>query len=130
MRNKASLVLMEQLIMLLVFALAASACLGIFSAARNISLSAERQDTAVLLAQTGAETLKRCGGDFSAAAEELNGTAAGKTALIPGDGGYLLHLRETDSGISGLGTAALWVTHESDPSEILFVLETAWQEVD
>lgn len=128
MKNKATLVLMEQLIMLLIFALAAAACLGIFSAARNISLSAARQDQAVLLAQNGAEAVKHCRGDLSEAAAFLNGTREDDTVSVPCDGGYWLFIRKTDPGIPGLGTAVITVTAGNAPEDVLFSLETAWQE--
>ena len=58
MKSKASLSLMELLVMVLIFALAAALCLQTFAKARSISLETARQDEAVLLAQNSAELLK------------------------------------------------------------------------
>ena len=58
MRSKASLFLMEQLVMVLVFALAAALCLNAFVQAQRISDAAAWQDEAALTAQNAAELLK------------------------------------------------------------------------
>ena len=48
MKSKASLFLMEQLVMVLIFALAAVLCLGIFVRANKISSETARRDKAVI----------------------------------------------------------------------------------
>ena len=58
MRSKAPLVLMEQLVMVLVFALAAAVCLRLFVGAENIAQETARRDEAVIVAQNAAELLK------------------------------------------------------------------------
>ena len=58
MRSKAPLVLMEQLIMVLVFAIAAALCLRVFAGSGNLSKQYEMTDRAVLEAQAVAESLK------------------------------------------------------------------------
>lgn len=58
MKNKASLLLMEQLVMILVFALCAALCLQCFVAADEISRETALRDRAVLLAQNTAECMK------------------------------------------------------------------------
>lgn len=58
MKNKASLLLMEQLVMILVFALCAALCLQGFVAADRISRETALRDEAVVLAQNTAEALK------------------------------------------------------------------------
>jgi hypothetical protein len=126
-KSKASLILMEQLIMLLVFALAAAACLGIFSAARDIGLSAKRQDEAVLLAQNGAEILKHTAGDLQKTAAMLGGTIRENRLCAPREDGLSLQIQKTDSQIPGLGQANLWVIHGD--SDVLFSLTVCWQEV-
>ena len=60
MKNKAPLPMMEQLIMILVFALTASLCLQGFSLADRMSRRHEAREQAVVLAQNTAETLKAC----------------------------------------------------------------------
>ena len=63
MRNKAPLALMEQLVMVLVFALAAALCVQALVLADNRSREMEHRDRALLEAQNAVETLKSCGGD-------------------------------------------------------------------
>jgi len=58
MRSKAPLALMEQLIMVLVFAAAGALCLRLFVAADKMSENATALDSAVIQAQTAAEILK------------------------------------------------------------------------
>lgn len=130
MKSKASLVLMEQLIMLLVFALAAAACLAIFTAAHSISLSARRQDEAVILAQNSAEILKYHAGDLQKTAAALEGSLQDDTAYIPGNDGLYLQIQKTASLIPGLGQAELLVMHAQSDSDILFSLTVCWQEVN
>lgn len=58
MRNRASLQLMEQLIMILVFGVAAALCLQVFAKSAEISRKTACQDEAVLTAWNGAELYK------------------------------------------------------------------------
>ena len=61
MRNKSRLVLIEHMIMLLVFALAASVCVRIFVGAEQLSGRYEATDRAVVAAQNAAELMKKKG---------------------------------------------------------------------
>ena len=110
MKNKASLSLMEQLVMILVFALAAALCLGAFARADSIHKQTSRRETAVQIAQNGAEILKS-GGEL----EDLS---------LPE--GYTLALHPLDADTPGLALAEIAVSYEEDA---LFTLKTAWQEV-
>lgn len=125
MKNRTSLVLMEQLVMVLVFALAAALCLGVFVKADQISQETARRDEAVLLAQNGAEVLKSCAGDMEEAAQILGGslTENGLTVL---SAGYTMNVELVESGVPGLGQARICVYLENEP---LFDLRTGWQEV-
>ena len=58
MRSKTPLALMEQVVMVLVFALAAALCLRVFAFSNQLSQRNEDIDHAVLLAQNTAEMLK------------------------------------------------------------------------
>ena len=53
MKSKAPLALMEQLVMVLVFALAAALCVQAFFASDRMSRQGEARDRAVLLADSG-----------------------------------------------------------------------------
>lgn len=137
MKNRTSLVLMEQLVMVLVFALAASVCLRAFARADRISAEISRQDRAVYLAQNGAETLKACGGDFDEAAQLLGGAVQGNRLIVSYDenwnrtesaGAYRLEIEKNSTQTPGLGQAQVRILGTGD--EALFSLELAWQEVD
>ena len=61
MRSKSPLALMEQVVMVLVFALAAALCLRVFVFSDQASERNEAVDRAVLEVQNAAETLKSTG---------------------------------------------------------------------
>ncbi|MBP3672448.1 MAG: hypothetical protein J6J18_01310 [Oscillospiraceae bacterium] len=137
MKNRTSLVLMEQLVMVLVFALAASVCLRAFARADRIATEISRQDRAVYLAQNGAETLKACGGDFDETARLLGGTVQGDRLTVSYDenwnrtesaGACRLEIEKTGTQTPGLGQAQVRVLGSG--GEALFSLDLAWQEVD
>ena len=77
MKSRAPLALMEQMVMLLVFALAAALCLQAFVRSDNISRQSEARDRAAMLVQSAAEAIQSYGGDacdsFAGAAELLGG---------------------------------------------------------
>lgn len=125
MKHKASLTLMELLVMVLVFSLAAAACLGCFAGAAAIHRETERLDRAVLLAQNGAEALKAAGGDLEAAAQSLGGSIE-KDTLTVHTGELRLSVQRQPSGIPGLGQALAEVW---DGEGSLFRLTVRWQEV-
>ena len=108
MKSRATLTLMELLVMVLVFSLAAAVCLRLFAGAANLSQETARQDRAVVLAQNAAESLK-AGKDPVLSEEELE-----------------VSVTELDSGIPGLKQVQITVFFEE---EILFTLQTGWQEV-
>ena len=145
MRSKAPLVLMEQMIMLLVFALAAALCLQAFVKSDGISRRNEARDRAVTLAQTVAETIRHCGGEgndpLRQTAEELgyayypnslnqdfdenwNPIATPAETL---DGlAYSLTATLVDSGVNGLGKAHV-IVFEAGGGGTRFELDVTWQ---
>lgn len=110
MKSRASLVLLEQLVMVLVFALAAALCLRCFAKAEALSAQTARRDEAVRMAQNAAELLK-----------------AGREPQVPSEQGFTLAIQEADTDIPGLQQAEIRVFYEE---EVLFTLTTGWQEVD
>ena len=78
MRSKTPLAMMEQLLMLLVFALAALVCLQVFVFSGQTSRRNEARDRAVLEAQNAAEELKSLRGDITLAAELYGGSCDGQ----------------------------------------------------
>jgi hypothetical protein len=111
-KNKVSLQLMEQLVMILVFALAAALCLQVFARAAEISEETARYDRAVTLAANAAELLKATEGDISAA-EAL------------GEEGFRVTVTRKPQRLPGLAEAEIQVFWEQQP---LFRLDTGWQE--
>ena len=135
MRDKTPLVLIELLIMLLVFALAAAVCLRAFAWADRESLRGEARDRAVLTAELAAETLKHYKGDFAAAAADFGGCWDGEVWRVGFDGDWtpaenaayhLQAVRVTDTQ-EYLGRAEIAV-FDADGNR-LFSLPLAWQEV-
>lgn len=142
MKSKAPLALMEQLVMLLVFALAAALCLQAFVRSDLLSRRGEARDTAAVLCQSVAETIRHTEGDLSAAAEILGATRSGEddlTIFYDADWrpaaptspnvypiGYTLGVSRVDSGVPGLGQASVWAQEDETGVE-LFRLEISWQ---
>lgn len=135
MKNKAPLALIEQAVMLLVFALAAALCLKAFVWADQQSKRNSERDMALLQAQNAAETLKASNGDCSAAAKVMGGTLDDGVWTIRYDSGwsrtaeegvFRLRVLPDESGLSYLGAALV----EIDRDGILLVqLPVKWQEV-
>ena len=71
MKSKAPLALMEQMVMLLVFALAAALCLQAFVKSDEISLKSQAKSNAALAAQNTAEIIRHSGGSLEYALVEL-----------------------------------------------------------
>lgn len=73
MKSKAPLALMEQLVMILVFALTAALCLQVFVFSDSLSASGADRDRAMMAVQNAAETLKNGRGDMDALTDLLGG---------------------------------------------------------
>ena len=114
MKNKTSLLLMEQLVMVLVFALAAAICLSAFVKADQISRETVRRDEAVLLAQNAAQVLKATSGDMDRAIAVAEGSD------------YRMEIEQLKTGLTLMGQAEIRVWLEE---ELVFSLQTGWQEV-
>jgi len=144
MRSKSPLALMEQVVMVLVFALAAALCLRVFAFADQISARNAAVDAAVTACQTAAETLKICGGDMAhaqtGAAEMLGGRVEQGLWYIlydedweqvedwP-DAAYVLSAQGVPAQVDGLYRADVWVDSCGETQETLFSIPVAWQEV-
>ena len=124
MKNKASLVLMEQLIMILVFALAAAACLRIFAWSAETSHGLQARGKAVILCQNAAEIVKASGG-LEEAETELGAEKQGDIWTVPHDRIHHMELQPLESGVPGLAQAEIrFLAGE----EMLFSLIIGWQE--
>ena len=127
MKNRAALVLMEQLVMVLVFALAASLCLLAFSHGHRISAETDRQDRAIDLAISGCETVKAHRGDLDAAAEVLKGQTKHGVLLVDRED-LRMEIRILDPQIPHLGQAEVRIFRENS-EECIYSLAVSWQEV-
>lgn len=142
MRSKAPLAMMEQIVMLLVFALAAALCLQAFVKSDQASKASEARDHAAVLCQNGAESLRAAKGETWKVAMNfdypypygwsrmlLDIYYDNRWERAPGqEGAYLLHIEPLeDSGVPGLGRGYVSVT-ETATGETLFELDVAWQE--
>jgi hypothetical protein len=112
-KQKTSLLLMEQLVMSLVFALAAALCLQVFAKSVEISETTDRRDRALTLASNAAEMLKATNGDTSAA-ENLSRD------------GYRVAIISREQTQPGLAVAVIEVYFEEN---LILSLETGWLEV-
>ena len=112
MKNKASLLLMEQLVMVLVFSLAAALCLSVFVKADQISRETVHRDEAVLLAQNAAQVLKATSGDVEQALSTVDVSD------------YRMEIETMDT-LDLLGQAEIRVWQGD---ELVFTLRTGWQE--
>jgi hypothetical protein len=135
MKSKAPLALIEQAIMLVVFALAAALCLQAFVWADTQSRQTTLRDQALVQVQSAAEVLKHCGGDFSAAAAIQGGTWDGASWILwydedwnssDGTGTYRLCVTPETSGTAGLGAAQVEAAQADGLS--LASLRVCWQE--
>ena len=154
MRNRSILPMMEQIIMILVFALAAALCLRVFVWADSESRRQEAQSHAMVAAQNAAETLKAVGrtdgGDMAhilqTAAQLLGGEVSQGLWYICYDENweqttdaedevYCLCAQGEPAPAEGLWQARVWVDVLEEISVggnydgPLFSLTVAWQEV-
>lgn len=148
--GKSSLVLMVQLIMLLIFAVAAAACLRIFVISYSSSAEGEEKVLAMFRAQEVAETIKSLDGDLDAARAALGGSEIdGETGFAvyydadmsrvgkDGSHDFAVIVLPIDSKNPYLGVADISVcdtrTRQDDSSagsnSAIYSIEIAWQEV-
>lgn len=125
MKNRTSLLLMEQLVMVLAFAIAAAVCLRLFGAAWQINRQTELRSEAAVLAQNGAEAVKGCQGDLEKAGMILDGETNGGVLTVS-DGELVMQIIRLPDSIPGLGQGEIRVMQEQ---EELFFLAVSWQEV-
>jgi hypothetical protein len=100
-RSRSTLFLMEQLIVVAVFAVCAAACVKILTASYFMANETRDKSNAIKVAESGAECYKATSGDIAATAELIGGT-------VSGSGGYpeaVLYYNE-DWVVCGEGDAA------------------------
>jgi len=90
-RSRSTLFLIEQLIVIAVFAICAVACISILTAAFSYAGDTKATAHALIAAESGAEVFKATGGDINAVADIMGGV----------------------TGAGGSGTAAIVVFYDS-----------------
>lgn len=155
MRSRTPLALMEQLVMVLVFALASAVCLKVFVNADQISRRNEAVSQAALQAQNTAEMLKLRGEDLSQALADSQWTKEGDSWCLGYDEDweivqseeswcYLMEVREAAAAAEGLMCVEVRVVKAGREKggkvagkaagetgeDVLFRIPVAWQEVD
>ncbi len=152
MRSKAPLMMMEQMVMLLVFALAAALCLQAFVKSDEMSRRSEARDRAVVEVQNAAELIRYYGGDAAHAlyctAEQMGaGYEQGVLTLDYDEKWTPIHYDEcgmeapvrvyrlvvqgVPTDVPGLWKAAVSVVtgdQAGQELDVLFELEVSWQE--
>lgn len=118
MRSKAPLALMEQLVMVLVFALAAALCVQVFVLSDKTSRLHQARDRAMIEAQNAAEALK--GRRETAYLDGLGGSPNGDQGL------FLAY----DEDWTPLDTGADQSTYQEDAAYYLFSYENQAQSTD
>lgn len=83
-----ALFLIEQLIVIAVFAVCAAVCVKIFTESFIIADTSADMNNAVLAAESGAECFKAVPGDIAASAELLGGAVDGGDAVVYYDGDW------------------------------------------
>lgn len=133
MRSRAPLLLMEQMVMLAVFALAAALCLQAFVKSDGLSRESEARDRAAVVCQSAAEVIRHGGGDLARAAETLGGQYGQGLLWLDYDedwapdpeGVYRLTAQGMPGEMPGLCLARVAV--EGEDGEVLFSINIAWQ---
>ena len=123
MKSKAPLSLIEQLCMLLVFALSAGLCLQIYVLSGQISRRCETRSEAVTAVQNIAETLKHSRGDDICL---HTGFDENWEAVPVEDASYYISIIPEDTGLPTLGRATVTASDESGAE--IFSVTVSWQE--
>ena len=129
-KSKTTLTLMEQLIMIAVFAVAVAVCLRVFAFANSRSEQNLINDVAVNESRNAAEVIKSTGGDFKRVAEILSAvpTENGLEKDLSGEyGSLLLAAERLQSAAEGLGNASVTVS-DPETGRQVFSITVCWQE--
>ena len=123
MKDKTPLLLMEQLIMILVFALTAAVCLRGFAYAAEVSRDLQQKEQAVWLAQSTAETLKA---ERGISEHVLFYDEALNQVTSQANWSYRVEIQQKSCTVAGLGQADILV--DSTDTHGIYALTVGWQE--
>ena len=122
MKQKTSLMLLELVIMLLVFAVAAALCLQAFAWAQRATTQSSQKDLAYSRAQAAAEQLKNSAGDF----EALGGKYEDGCCLMALENA--LTLKAQPLQLEQVGLAGARVCVYAPDGSCLAQIDVCWQE--
>ena len=101
-RSKSTLFLIEQLIVIAVFAICAAACISILASAYFTSVETSEMSNALLVAESVAETYKATGGDLAVVARIMGGR------LSSVEGAYGLVINYDSNWLAGDESSAVY----------------------
>ncbi|MCM1221810.1 MAG: hypothetical protein NC548_45800 [Lachnospiraceae bacterium] len=106
MKDKSYLVLMEQLMMIVIFAVISALCIQVFIKANQISKSSQNRDKAVIIVQNAAESIK--------AGENIEDTYYDESWSITTKDDFTYQLKiDTEEEMTGLEKITIRVTDQS-----------------
>lgn len=137
-RGKAPLMLMEQVVMILVFALAAALCMQAFVTASLLSKRYVKEDRGANISQSVAEVIKEEHGDLEAAGQMLGGVCEEETLFLYYDeewnpvseeksGKYVAQAQVIEKGT--YFSQGVVQVKDLEKDEEIFSLDIGWQEV-
>lgn len=124
-RSKAPLALMEQIIMILVFALTAAVCLQAFVYSNNLSEEGDKENLAASHAQEVVETCKMYSGDLDQVQLKLSGERTENGIRVFYEEDHMTVVLEITEQSDWLARAKVSVQDEKDQE--IFSVDTAWQ---
>lgn len=124
-RSKAPLALMEQIIMILVFALTAAVCLQAFVYSNNLSEEGDKENLAASHAQEVVETCKMYSGDLDQVQLKLSGERTENGLSVFYEEDHMTVVLEITEQSDWLARAKVSVQDEKDKE--IFSVDTAWQ---
>lgn len=124
-RSKAPLALMEQIIMILVFALTAAVCLQAFVYSNNLSEEGDKENLAASHAQEVVETCKMYSGDLDQVQLKLSGERTENGIRVFYEEDCMTVVLEITEQSDWLARAKVSVQDEKDQE--IFSVDTAWQ---
>ncbi len=128
-RSKAPLALMEQIIMILVFALASAVCMQAFVYSNELSKDGAKKEQASTYVQEAAELCKVYQGDFTALEEKLGGALENGTLVVSyaEENMKVVLEKQPVSGENNLFMEKAKVYAKEEDDEVIFSVEIAWQ---
>ena len=124
-RSKAPLALMEQIIMILVFALTAAVCLQAFVYSNQLSVKGDQENLAASHAQEVVEHCKTMSGDLDQVQSQLSGERAGDSLTVAYEKDHMTVVLKITEKTDWLAKAKVRVLDEK--GQEIYSVDTAWE---